>query len=55
METTKYKVMTAEEYLLNTIEVYNKSVNNISKFKFSQREIELFTAMMDNYAEQFKQ
>lgn len=41
---------TAEEILKETIESYNSSVNDIGKFRFNQRESQMFATMMKEYA-----
>lgn len=43
---------TAEEFLFSTISDYNTTVNDISKFDFNKREVELFTDMMEQYAKE---
>jgi hypothetical protein len=43
MENTKQE---ANNYLIDTINTYNLTVNDISNFKFNKREVELFTDMM---------
>lgn len=41
---------TAKQELEETLSRYNNKVNDVSKFKFNQREAELFTSMMHRYA-----
>lgn len=40
----------AKQELEETLLRYNNMVNDVSKFKFNQRETELFTNMMQDYA-----
>lgn len=46
------KQLTAQEILEKHIDAYNKTVNDLSKFKLSEREIKMFAAAMTEYASQ---
>jgi hypothetical protein len=43
--------MTEKQVLEETIAKYNDSVNDISKFKFSSKEVELFCGMLTRFAD----
>lgn len=44
--------MTAEERIEKTIDEYNQTVNDESKFGYSKKEISLFADMMNTHARQ---
>ena len=43
--------MTEKQVLEETVAKYNDSVNDISKFKFSSKEVELFCGMLTRFAD----
>ena len=44
---------TAKNKLIDTVGRYNLSANNMSKFKFSDKETDLFCRMMTEFAEEY--
>tara|TARA_B100000809_G_scaffold234975_1_gene252872 strand:+ start:364 stop:645 length:282 start_codon:yes stop_codon:yes gene_type:complete len=44
---------TAKNKLIDTVGRYNLTVNNISKFQFSEKETNLFCEMMNEFAEEY--
>ena len=46
---------TAEEMLKARIAIYNSAVNDMSKLSLTDREVKMFTQIMDEYANQSKQ
>lgn len=43
---------TARNTIIDTIKSYNSTVNDLSKFRFNEREINLFSEMLEEYKNQ---